>query len=133
MIKKSPNPIDKHVGSRVRVRRQALGMSQRKLAGAIGLTFQQIQNYENGANRIGAGRLQQLSQVLQVPPAFFFKDAPNVSIGRSRENVTPSSVSLMRFLATPDGTALAKAFMRLDVKLRWRIVNLVQTITDSGR
>jgi transcriptional regulator with XRE-family HTH domain len=133
MIKKSPNPIDQHVGSRIRVRRQALGMSQRKLAGAIGLTFQQIQNYESGTNRIGAGRLQQLSQVLQVPPAFFFKDAPNVSIRRSRENVTPSPVRLVRFLATPDGTALATAFMRLDVKLRWRIVNLVQAITDSGR
>ena len=132
MTKKSPNPIDKHVGSRIRVRRQALGVSQRKLAGAIGLSFQQIQNYENGTNRIGAGRLQQLSQVLQVPPAFFFRDAPNVSAGRSRENVDPSPVRL-KFLATPDGTALARAFMRLDVKLRWRIVNLVQTITDSGR
>jgi transcriptional regulator with XRE-family HTH domain len=131
MVKKFPNPIDKHVGSRIRVRRQALGMSQRKLAGAIGLTFQQIQNYEKGTNRIGAGRLQQLSQVLQVPPAFFFKDASNVTIGRSRENESP--VRLMRFLASPDGTALARAFMRLDVKLRWRVVNLVQIITDSGR
>jgi transcriptional regulator with XRE-family HTH domain len=133
MIKKSPNPIDRHVGSRIRVRRQTLGMSQRKLAGALGLTFQQIQNYENGINRIGAGRLQQLSHVLQVPPAFFFEDAPHVSVGRSRKSVAPSPVQLMRFLATPDGTALAEAFMRLDVKLRWRIVNLVQTITDSGR
>jgi transcriptional regulator with XRE-family HTH domain len=133
MVKKSPNPIDKHVGSRIRIRRRALGMSQRKLACAIGLTFQQIQNYENGTNRIGAGRLQQLSHVLQAPPAFFFKHSPNVSIKRSRENVTPSAVGLMRFLATPDGIALATAFMRLKVKLRWRIVNLVQTITECAR
>jgi transcriptional regulator with XRE-family HTH domain len=129
MIKKYPNPIDKHVGSRIRIRRQALGMSQRKLAGAIGLTFQQIQNYENGTSRIGAGRLQQLFHVLEAPPAFFFKHAPNASLKRSRENVTPSPVRLMRFVSTPDGAALATAFMRLDVKLRWRIVNLVQTIT----
>src|SRR2546423_5650963 len=103
MIKKSPNPIDRYVGSRVRVRRQTLGMSQRKLGDALGVTFQQIQNYENGTNRIGASRLHQLSQVLQAPPAFFFQDAPNVSVGRSRQSVARSSVHLMRFLGTPDG------------------------------
>jgi transcriptional regulator with XRE-family HTH domain len=115
MIKKCPNPIDAYIGSRLRVRRQTLGMSQRKLGDALGVSFQQIQNYENGTNRIGAARLQQLSQVLQVPPAFFFQDAPN------------------EFLGTRDGIALSRAFMRIDVNLRWRIVNLVQTLTDSGR
>jgi transcriptional regulator with XRE-family HTH domain len=133
MIKKSPNPIDKYVGSKVRARRQTLGMSQRKLGDALGVTFQQIQRYENGTDRIGASRLHQLSQVLQAPPAFFFQDAPNVSVGRSRESVARSSVHLMRFLGTPDGIALARAFTRLNVKLRWRIVNLVQALTESGR
>ena len=131
---RSPNRIDKYVGSRIRVRRQTLGISQRKLAHALGVTFQQIQKYENGTNRIGASRLQQLSQVLQVPPAFFFQGAPNMmSVGRSSETTTESPVRLMRFLGTREGIALARAFTRLDVKLRWRIVNLVQTLTDSGR
>jgi transcriptional regulator with XRE-family HTH domain len=133
MTKKSLNSIDSYVGSRVRVRRQTLGMSQRKLGDALGITFQQIQNYENGTNRIAASRLQQLSQLLQAPIPFFFQGAPNVSVGRSSESVVPSSIYLRRFLDTPDGTALARAFMRLDVKLRWRIVNLVQALTDSGR
>jgi transcriptional regulator with XRE-family HTH domain len=126
MIKKRPNPIDKYVGSKVRVRRQMLGISQRKLGDALGVSFQQIQNYENGTNRIGAGRLQQLSLVLQAPPAFFFQNAPSESVARS-------SAHLMKFLRSSDGTALASAFMRLDVKLRWRIVNLVQALGDSGR
>jgi transcriptional regulator with XRE-family HTH domain len=133
MNKRSPNRIDKYVGSRIRVRRQTLGISQRKLAHALGVTFQQIQRYENGTSRIGAGRLQQLSQVLQAPPAFFFQDAPNMSVGRSSETMTASPVRLMRFLRTREGIALARAFTRLDVKLRWRIVNLVQSLTDSER
>jgi transcriptional regulator with XRE-family HTH domain len=99
----------------------------------LGLTFQQIQKYENGSDRIGAGRLQQLSQVLQAPAAFFFQGAPNISVGCSREPKIESPVRLMRFLGTRDGTALVRAFMRLDVKLRWRIVNLVQTLADFGR
>ena len=69
--KKAPNPTDKHVGSRVRMRRLMLAMSQEKLGAALGLTFQQVQKYENGTNRIGASRLQQISHILQVPVAFF--------------------------------------------------------------
>src|SRR5436853_4963170 len=76
MVKKAPNPIDKHVGSRVRMRRMMLGMSQEKLGDALGLTFQQVQKYEKGTNRIGASRLQQISLILQVPISFFFEGAP---------------------------------------------------------
>jgi transcriptional regulator with XRE-family HTH domain len=133
MNKRSPNRIDKYVGSRIRVRRQTLGISQRKLAHALGVTFQQIQRYENGTSRIGAGRLHHLSQVLQAPPAFFFQGETNMSVGRSSETRTASPVRLMRFVGTREGIALARAFGRLDVKLRWRIVNLVQSLTDSGR
>ena len=79
MTKKAPNPIDKHVGSRVRMRRMMLGMSQEKLGDALALTFQQVQKYEKGTNRIGASRLQQISQILQVPVAFFFEGAPHLS------------------------------------------------------
>jgi transcriptional regulator with XRE-family HTH domain len=133
MTKKSSNRIDKYIGSRIRVRRHTLGISQRKLAHALDLSYQQIQRYENGSDRIGAGRLQQLSQVLQAPAAFFFQGAPNISVGCSREPKIESPVRLMRFLSTREGAALVRAFMRLDVKLRWRIVNLVQTLVDFGR
>src|SRR6201988_1083560 len=97
MAKKAPNPIDKHVGSRVRMRRMMLGMSQEKLGDALSLTFQQVQKYEKGTNRIGASRLQQISQILQVPVAFFFEGAPILSegaVGDSMETApSPSYVS----------------------------------------
>ena len=77
MAKKAPNPIDKHVGSRVRMRRMMLSMSQEKLGDALGLTFQQVQKYEKGTNRIGASRLQAIANILQVPVSFFFEGAPH--------------------------------------------------------
>jgi transcriptional regulator with XRE-family HTH domain len=77
--KKAPNPTDQHVGSRVRMRRMMLAMSQVKLGDALGLTFQQVQKYEKGTNRIGASRLQQISYILQVPVTFFFEGAPTAS------------------------------------------------------
>ena len=83
--KKKPNPIDIHVGSRIRLRRTMLGMSQEKLGDAVGLTFQQIQKYERGANRIGASRLFQLSQILDVPVAYFF-DAMPTDVEMSQDN-----------------------------------------------
>src|SRR5512147_2724158 len=113
MAKKAPNPIDKHVGSRVRMRRMMLGMSQEKLGDALDLTFQQVQKYEKGTNRIGASRLQQISHILQVPVAFFFEGAPNVS-GRSAESAdAPSPAYVSDFLASSEGLALTKAFMHI--------------------
>jgi transcriptional regulator with XRE-family HTH domain len=133
MAKKAPNPIDKHVGSRVRMRRMMLGMSQEKLGDALGLTFQQVQKYEKGTNRIGASRLQQISMILQVPVAFFFEGAPTVhpsSNDGMREAPSPAYVS--DFLATSEGLALTKAFTRIkDAKLRRRIVDLVEQIVDE--
>jgi transcriptional regulator with XRE-family HTH domain len=131
IAKKAPNPIDKHVGSRVRMRRMMLGMSQEKLGDALGLTFQQVQKYEKGTNRIGASRLQQISQILQVPVAFFFEGAPNVPSGTGRDSLheAPSPAYVSDFLATSDGLALTKAFTRIsDSKLRRRIVDLVEQI-----
>jgi transcriptional regulator with XRE-family HTH domain len=113
MNKSSLNRIDKYVGSRIRVRRHTLGISQRKLAHALGLTFQRIQRYENGTDRIAAGRLRQLSQVLQTPAAFFFQGAPNISVG-SREPKIESPVRLMRFLSTREGTALGRVDKIID-------------------
>jgi transcriptional regulator with XRE-family HTH domain len=134
MTKKAPNPIDKHVGSRVRMRRMMLGMSQEKLGDALALTFQQVQKYEKGTNRIGASRLQQISQILQVPVAFFFEGAPVLSAGTPPEGLqeAPSPAYVSDFLATSDGLSLTKAFMRIpDPKLRRRIVDLVQQIAGG--
>jgi transcriptional regulator with XRE-family HTH domain len=134
MTKKAPNPIDKHVGSRVRMRRMMLGMSQEKLGDALALTFQQVQKYEKGTNRIGASRLQQISQILQVPVAFFFEGAPHLTDALATESMesAPSPSYVSDFLATSDGLSLTKAFMRIpDPKLRRRIVDLVQQIAGE--
>ena len=132
MAKKAPNPIDKHVGSRVRMRRMMLSMSQEKLGGALGLTFQQVQKYEKGTNRIGASRLQQISQILQVPVAFFFEGAPTFHPQDESLSEAPSPTYVSDFLATSDGLALTKAFMEIkEPKLRRRIVDLVEEI--AGR
>ena len=131
MAKKAPNPIDKYVGSRVRMRRMMLGMSQEKLGNALGLTFQQVQKYEKGTNRIGASRLQQISQILQVQVAFFFEGAPTIGAGSRVDGMSeaPSPAYVCDFLASSDGLALTKAFMRIaDSKLRRRIVDLVEQI-----
>ncbi|MBV8510536.1 MAG: helix-turn-helix transcriptional regulator [Xanthobacteraceae bacterium] len=134
MAKKVPNPIDRHVGSRVRMRRMMLGMSQEKLGDALGLTFQQVQKYEKGANRIGASRLQQISQILQVPVSFFFEGVPSPRAEQRAEGLAeaPSPAYVSDFLATSDGLALTKAFVRItDAKLRRRIVDLVEQIAGE--
>ena len=133
MAKKAPNPIDKHVGSRVRMRRMMLNMSQEKLGDALGLTFQQVQKYEKGTNRIGASRLQQIANILQVPVSFFFEGAPHIpgspTTGMSE---APSPAYVSDFLATSDGLSLTKAFMRIkNSKLRRRIVDLVEQIAGE--
>ena len=136
MAKKAPNPIDKHVGARVRMRRMMLSMSQEKLGDALGLTFQQVQKYEKGTNRIGASRLQQISNILQVPVSFFFDGAPHVPGTGRYEGMSeaPSPAYVSDFLATSDGLALTKAFMRIhDSKLRRRIVDLVEQIAAGEK
>src|ERR1700730_16548803 len=104
LTKKAPNPTDKHVGSRVRMRRMMLGMSQEKLGDALGLTFQQVQKYEKGKNRIGARLLQQMSQFLQAPLAFFFEGAPQrpAPPGWGEMAEAPSPAYVADFLATSD-------------------------------
>ena len=133
IAKKAPNPTDKHVGARVRMRRMMLSMSQEKLGDALGLTFQQVQKYEKGANRIGASRLQQIAHILQVPVSFFFDGAPNAP-GQTHDGFSeaPSPAYVSDFLATSDGLALVKSFQRLkDPKLRRRIVDLVQQMAGD--
>ena len=135
MPRRAINPTDKHVGGRLRMRRLMLDMSQSDLADCLGLTFQQVQKYEKGANRVSASRLQHISQILQVPVPFFFEGAPAAtgirpSAGQTAKASSPSYLS--DFLATSDGLSLAKAFMCIeDAKLRRAIVRLVEVITPE--
>ena len=132
MAKKVPHATDKHVGSRLRMRRMMLGMSQEKLGNALDLTFQQVQKYEKGINRIGASRLQHISHILQVPVAFFFEGAPHLQGQPDGMKEASSPAYVSDFLATSEGLALTKAFMRLkDAKLRRRIVDLVKEIAGD--
>ena len=132
VVKRIANPVDKHVGSRVRMRRLMLGMSQEKLGDGLGLTFQQVQKYEKGTNRVGASRLQHISQLLQVPVPFFFEGAPHLPGEPSGIGPAPSPAYVFNFLATSDGLALTKALMQIEQpELRRRIVHLVEEIAGD--
>ncbi len=133
MTKRSPNPIDIHVGSRVRLRRMMLNKSQEKLGDALGITFQQIQKYEKGTNRIGASRLQEIARVLQVPISFFFEGAPgeDESDGMGFAESNPNAM-INDLLGSNDGLQLTRAFVRIeDTKIRKGIVELVKAIAAS--
>jgi len=130
--KKQPNPIDIHVGSRVRLRRMMLGMSQEKLGESLGITFQQIQKYEKGTNRIGASRLQHIARVLTVPVAFFFEDAPGGEPQAEGLAERQPAHFVVDFLSSSDGIQLNKAFIRIkDAKLRRRIIDLIRAIAGD--
>src|SRR6476620_8893135 len=100
MSTKAPNPVDRYVGSRVRMRRIMLGMSQEKLGEALGLTFQQVQKYEKGTNRVGASRIQLISEILQVPVSFLFEGGPSSTPGAQDHNEGTSPAYVSDFLAT---------------------------------
>ena len=131
-MQKSPNPVDKHVGSRVRLRRLMLDLSQTRLANALGVTFQQVQKYEKGTNRISASRLQHMSHVLKVPIPFFFEGLPSIAKGSKKSPDAPFPGYISDFLASSEGLSLIKAFM--DIKrpsLRRSIVHLVEEMADN--
>ena len=131
MSTKSANPIDKHVGNRLRMRRIMLGMSQTNLADGLGLTFQQVQKYEKGTNRLSASKLQQCAGILQVPVEFFFEGVPSIPGAPKPKGAAPSVDYVSDFLATTAGLALVKAFTQIkDAKLRRCIVDLVEGIAD---
>lgn len=131
-----PNPIDIHVGSRVRLRRTLLGLSQEKLADAIGLTFQQVQKYERGANRIGASRLFELSRVLDVPVSFFFEDmAPDLA-GRGAARAAGLAEAQAPYesdaLARRETLELVRAYYRIeDPHVRKKVAELVKTMAAA--
>lgn len=133
---RKPDPIDMHVGGRVRLRRMVVGMSQEKLGERMGLTFQQIQKYEKGTNRIGASRLYHLSHILDVPVAFFFEEAPHG--GRLAAAfpgfAEPKQESfVMDFINTRDGLELNRAFVKItDPRVRRRVIELVRALSDEA-
>ncbi len=129
-ITKKPDPVDIHVGSRVRLRRTMQGMSQEKLGSSLGITFQQIQKYEKGTNRIGAGRLLNIAGVLDTPIAFFFEDAPCETSGGSIGSDSPNYV--VDFLSSSEGLQLNKAFVKIgNANVRKKLVELVKSLASD--
>jgi transcriptional regulator with XRE-family HTH domain len=132
MAKKQPSSVDAHVGSRVRLRRMLIGMSQEKLGELLGLTFQQVQKYEKGANRIGASRLYDISQILNVAVQYFFEDLPKtpgerVNGGALRE--ADPAPFVMDFVSSAEGLQLIRAYVKVsDQKVRKRILELVKSL-----
>jgi transcriptional regulator with XRE-family HTH domain len=128
--KRGLNNVDKHVGSRLRARRLSLGMSQEKLGAAVNLTFQQIQKYEKGTNRVGASRLMQFAIILDVPPKYFFDGAPSPDgmSGKVPTRTDPTADRVTNFLASQNGNAIVMACLELDDS---RYVRIVRNFTES--
>lgn len=133
-VKKKPDPIDIHVGSRVRLRRTMMGMSQEKLGDSLGITFQQIQKYEKGTNRMGASRPQNIAVVLNTPVAFFFEDAPQSVDETAGEgmNESKSPNYIVDFLSSSEGLQLNRAFVKIENNIiRRRIIDLVKSLAPA--
>ncbi|KQV30794.1 transcriptional regulator [Rhizobium sp. Root1203] len=132
MNAKTPNAIDIYVGSRVRMRRQLLGLSQERLAEQIGVTFQQVQKYEKGVNRIGASRLQRIAEVLSASPSYFFEQDPSEPLSLAGLDMTIATDPVAEFLHSKEGLALNRAFIKItDALLREKIVALVKAMAQS--
>ena len=133
MPKKQASPIDVQVGTRVRLRRMLIGMSQEKLGELLGLTFQQVQKYEKGVNRIGAGRLFQVAHILGVPIDYFYEGVNGTSEGMPGfAEPGASSPPVMEFLSSGEGLQLSLAFMKIkDPKVRKRVLDLVKSLSDG--
>lgn len=130
---RSADEVDAHVGHRLRQRRIALGISQEQLGSQLGLTFQQVQKYEKGQNRISAGRLYKIGMILAVPVEFFFEGIAARNGAPAHRAGAPGDVDVQAFLASPEGIALTVGFMKIsDAATRRRIVDLVNTIAGDG-
>ena len=126
--KKQANPIDIQVGNRVRIRRMLIGMSQERLGDLLGLTFQQVQKYEKGVNRIGAGRLFEVSRILNVPVNFFYEGVSEVT-GQPGET---DGAPVMDFVSSGEGLQLSLAFMKIkDARVRKRVLDLVRSLAEE--
>ena len=136
MSGKSPNRIDVHVGSRLRTRRIVVGMSQEKLGDQLGLTFQQVQKYEKGLNRIGASRLYAISRILGTSIQYFFEEMPSDLVDGGEPVSAPMSAEesqMARFVNSPEGVQLNLAFSRIqDSATRRRLTELVRTLATEA-
>ena len=133
MTRRNPNPIDVHVGNRVRMRRMLIGMSQEKLGERLGLTFQQVQKYEKGSNRVSASRLYQMAQILGVPVQFFFEDISEIPSQQSAvASGSSESGEIMDFLNSSEGVQLNRAFNEIaNSNVRRRVVDLLKSIAGD--
>jgi transcriptional regulator with XRE-family HTH domain len=130
--KKQANPIDIQVGNRVRIRRMLIGMSQERLGDLLGLTFQQVQKYEKGVNRIGAGRLFEVSRILNVPVDFFYEGVAAQLASRPGMGEPEGAPPVMEFVSSGEGLQLSLAFMKIkDAKVRKRVLDLVKSLAEE--
>ncbi|MGV6820408.1 MAG: helix-turn-helix domain-containing protein [Parvularcula sp.] len=136
--KRAPHPMDIHVGSRVRLRRMMKGMSQDKLGEELGLTFQQVQKYEKGVNRIGASRLFEIGRILDVPVQFFYDDfgdsrSDMIGLSETEASYGDERADFLSALSTPDGMQLCRAFVKIsDPQVRRRVIDLVRALAEEG-
>jgi len=131
-VERSPNPVDLHVGARIRMRRKVLGVSQEKLAEELGLTFQQVQKYERGANRVSASKLYEIARALSSPVSYFFDGLSDPSVGGARATHDGAEQFMHDFLMTPEGLELAAAFPKIRRgRVRRRLLDLVRCMVDS--
>lgn len=129
-IKKKTDPIDIYVGSRIRFRRNFLGLSQEKLGEQLGITFQQIQKYEKGMNRVGASRLQAISEILKVPISFFFEEHETLKVANDFDE---NNLSYVDFCSSVEGLQLMRAFTHIkDPKVRRKIIDLAQALSNKN-
>jgi transcriptional regulator with XRE-family HTH domain len=129
---KTANAIDSYVGARIRMRRQLLGMSQERLGEQIGVTFQQVQKYEKGINRIGASRLQRIAEVLQTSPSFFFEQENSESLTLQGLDLSANMDPVAEFLRTKEGLVLNRAFLKIaDSNIRETVIALVKAMAQA--
>jgi transcriptional regulator with XRE-family HTH domain len=130
MTRRDPNYIDVHVGKRIRMRRQILSLSQEKLGELLGITFQQVQKYEKGTNRISASRLYNTAKILGVPVQFFFEDLPGQD-DRGGFSEARGEDSVMAAMMNPEGVQLAKAFRDANTGQRKTIALVARALADA--
>jgi len=130
-----PNPVDLHVGGRVRMRRKLLGVSQEQLADSLGLTFQQVQKYERGANRVSASKLYEIARTLQVPVSFFFDGLADPMDGSDNDEVGQQAERIVQeFLTTPEGLELAEVFPKIGRgRVRRQVLDLVRAMAEEAQ
>ncbi|MFF0924251.1 helix-turn-helix domain-containing protein [Rhizobium leguminosarum] len=129
---KTANAIDSYVGARIKMRRQLLGMSQERLGEQIGVTFQQVQKYEKGINRIGASRLQRIAEVLQTSPSFFFEQENSEPLTLQGLDLAANMDPVTEFLRTKEGMVLNRAFLKIaDSNIRETVIALVKAMAQA--